>query len=213
MLEIGSGWGELAIRAAARGAEVVTITLSQEQRELADARVRDAGLAGRVDVRLADYRGVDGSFDAIVSVEMIEAVGAEFWADYFGQLDTMLTTGGLVGIQTITKPHRRLLEERRTYSWINKYIFPGGLVPSIAAIEDTIASTRLRVVGRTAFGQSYADTLAIWRRRFDDAAEAVAALGFDDVFRRMWDFYLACSEAGFRSGLLDVEQLVLRRGD
>ena len=214
LLEIGSGWGELAIRAAQRGAEVVTITLSQEQRELAVARVRAAGLDEGVDVRLVDYRDVDGSFDAIVSVEMIEAVGAEYWADYFGQLDTLLATGGLVGIQTITKPHHRMVEERRTYSWINKYIFPGGLVPSFEAIESTVGeTTRLRVVDRIAFGQSYADTLAIWRQRFDDRASDVAALGFDDVFRRMWDFYLACSEAGFRAGLLDVEQLIMRRDD
>ena len=156
----------------------------------------------------------DGTFDAIVSVEMIEAVGAEYWADYFGQLDTLLAPGGLVGIQAITKPHHRMVEERRTYSWINKYIFPGGLVPSIEAIESTVGeTTRLRVVDRIAFGQSYADTLAIWRQRFDDRASDVAALGFDDVFRRMWDFYLACSEAGFRAGLLDVEQLIMRRDD
>ena len=212
LLEIGSGWGELAVRAGERGATVVTITLSVEQQALARDRVDAAGLADRVDVRLADYRSMSGTYDAIVSVEMIEAVGAEYWTEYFQQIDRLLVPGGRAGIQTITKPHRRMLAERKTYSWINKYVFPGGVIPSIEAIDDVLrSSTRLRIVDRHAFGRSYADTLAIWRQRFDDSAESVTDLGFDDVFRRMWRFYLACSEAGFRSGLLDVEQLVLRR--
>ncbi len=212
LLEIGSGWGELALRAGQRGATVLTITLSREQQVLARDRVGAAGLADRVDVRLADYRSLRGTYDAIVSVEMIEAVGAEYWTEYFRQIDRLLAPGGRAGIQTITKPHRRMLAERKTYSWINKYVFPGGVIPSIEAIADVLASsTELRIVERHAFGRSYADTLAIWRQRFDDNAKAVTDLGFDDVFRRMWRFYLACSEAGFRTGLLDVEQLVLRR--
>jgi cyclopropane-fatty-acyl-phospholipid synthase len=212
LLEIGSGWGELAMRAGRRGADVLTITLSEQQRDLARSRVQAAGLTDNVEVRLEDYRSVHGEFDAVVSVEMIEAVGADYWSTYFRRIDEVLAPSGRVGIQAILKPHRQLLEERPTYSWINKYIFPGGQVPSIEALEDVLRSeTRLRIVERHAFGTDYADTLATWRDRFDAAADDIAALGFDNVFRRMWDFYLATSEAGFRSRRLDVEQLIIER--
>jgi cyclopropane-fatty-acyl-phospholipid synthase len=214
LLEIGTGWGELAMNAGRRGADVLTITLSQEQRELARSRVQAAGLADRVDVHLDDYRSIQGTFDAVVSVEMIEAVGADYWATYFRKIDDVLAPGGRVGIQAITKAHRQFRGERQTYSWINKYIFPGGQIPSVEAIDNVLRSdTRLRIVARRAFGLDYADTLAIWRERFNEAGDDLAALGFDEVFRRMWDFYLASSEAGFRSRRLDVEQIILRRAD
>jgi cyclopropane-fatty-acyl-phospholipid synthase len=214
LLEIGTGWGELAVRAGQRGADVVTITLSEQQAEVARSRVEAARLSSHVDVRLEDYRAVRGTFDAVVSVEMIEAVGAEYWSTYFRTIDAVLAPNGRVGIQTILKPHQQLLAERHTYSWINKYIFPGGQIPSIVAIENVLrADTRLRIVERRSFGADYADTLAIWRERFGAASDDVAALGFDEVFRRMWNFYLAMSEAGFRGGRLDVEQLILDRVD
>jgi cyclopropane-fatty-acyl-phospholipid synthase len=202
------------MNAGRRGADVLTITLSQKQRELARSRVQAAGLADRVDVHLDDYRSVQGTFDAVVSVEMIEAVGADYWATYFRKIDDVLAPGGRVGIQAITKAHRQFRGECQTYSWITKYIFPGGQIPSVEAIDNVLRSdTRLRVVARRAFGLDYADTLAIWRQRFNEAGDDVAALGFDEVFRRMWDFYLACSEAGFRSRRLNVEQIILRRAD
>jgi cyclopropane-fatty-acyl-phospholipid synthase len=212
LLEVGTGWGELAIRAAHRGATVVTVTISREQQALAARRVAEAGLAGRVWVELRDYRDLDGTFDAICSCEMLEAVGDRYWDGYFRALDRHLAPGGRIGLQTITMPHDRMLATRHTYTWIQKYIFPGGLLPSLPAIENSLASqTRLRITARTDFGPHYAETLRIWRDRFTAHADQVARLGFDDVFARMWTFYLCYSEAGFRSGYLGVSQLTLAR--
>ncbi|MDJ0342943.1 cyclopropane-fatty-acyl-phospholipid synthase family protein [Streptomyces sp. H10-C2] len=213
LLEIGTGWGELALRAAQRGATVVTVTLSQEQRALARLRIREAGCADRVTVLLQDYRQIRGEYDAVVSVEMIEAVGEEFWPVYFTALERLLAPGGRIALQAITMPHDRLLASRRTFTWIQKYIFPGGLLPSVTAIEQALARhTGLRIAEDTGFGPHYARTLEVWRERFTDRAREVAALGFDGTFRRMWTFYLAYSEAGFRSGYLDVRQLLLVPG-
>jgi cyclopropane-fatty-acyl-phospholipid synthase len=211
VLEIGTGWGELAIRAARRGATVRSITISREQRELAARRVAEAGLAGQVSVELRDYRDVDGQFDAICSVEMLEAVGERYWDTYFTTLDRCLAPGGRIGLQAITMGHDRMLATRDTYTWIQKYIFPGGLLPSVTAIEESLARTRLRLTGREDFGQHYAETLRIWRERFTARADEVAGLGFDEVFRRMWTFYLCYSEAGFRAGYIDVSQFTLAR--
>ncbi|NED15422.1 cyclopropane-fatty-acyl-phospholipid synthase family protein [Streptomyces sp. SID9124] len=212
LLEIGTGWGELALRAAARGAHVVSVTLSREQRELALRRIAAAGHADRVDVRLCDYREIEGTYDAIVSVEMIEAVGAEFWPAYFRTLDRLLAPGGRIALQAITMPDDRMLAGRSTFTWIHKYIFPGGQLPSTEAIDRvTSAHTGLRVERSDGFGTHYAETLRLWRERFTAEAGRVGALGFDDTFRRMWTFYLAYSEAGFRSGYLDVRQLLLTR--
>jgi len=211
VLEIGTGWGELAIRAARRGATVRTITISTEQRAFAARRVAEAGLADRVRVELRDYRDLDGRFDAICSVEMLEAVGERYWDGYFAALDRHLAPGGRIGLQTITMAHDRMLATRDTYTWIQKYIFPGGLLPSVTAIGDSLARTTLRITGREDFGAHYAETLRIWRERFGAQADRVASLGFDEVFNRMWTFYLCYSEAGFRAGYIDVSQLTLGR--
>jgi len=209
VLEIGTGWGELAIRAAARGAQVLTVTLSQEQRALAAERVERAGLASRVVVDLCDYRQVTGQFDAILSVEMIEAVGARYWPDYFAALNRLLAPGGRIGLQSITMPHRRMMATRYTHTWVLKYIFPGGLIPSVAAIERRAARAGLRVAGRHDFGLHYAKTLRLWREAFCAGRDEVRRLGFDEVFIRMWLLYLCYAEAGFRSGYLDVAQFLL----
>ena len=140
VLEIGTGWGALAIRAAQRGAQVTTVTISQEQLDLATKRVAEAGVADRVDLRLQDYREVEGEFDAIVSVEMVEAVGEEYWPTYFASIDRLLAPGGRVSIQAITMAHNRMLATRRSFGWIQKYIFPGGLIPSLQAIDETLAA-------------------------------------------------------------------------
>ncbi|MER5381553.1 cyclopropane-fatty-acyl-phospholipid synthase family protein [Streptomyces sp. NPDC002688] len=212
LLEIGTGWGELAIRAAARGAQVTSLTLSREQRALARERVRAAGLDDRVSIELCDYREAGGTYDAVVSVEMIEAVGEEFWPVYFATLDARLAPGGRVALQAITMPHDRMLASRDTFTWIQKYIFPGGLLPSVEAVDEVSrAHTSLRVTRRDGFGAHYAETLRLWRERFTERADEVAALGFDETFRRMWTFYLAYSEAGFRSGYLDVQQYVFTK--
>ena len=212
VLEIGTGWGELAIRAAARGASVRTVTLSQQQQALAARRVAAAGLAGRVSVELRDYRQVDGRYDAILSVEMIEAVGERYWPAYFEALDRLLAPGGRIGLQTITMPHERMMATRHTYTWILKYIFPGGLIPSVTSIEDTVARfTGLRVAERYDFGAHYAQTLRLWRERFCARQAEVRELGFDEVFCRMWLLYLCYSEAGFLASYLDVSQFLLVR--
>jgi cyclopropane-fatty-acyl-phospholipid synthase len=214
VLEIGTGWGELAIRAARRGATVHTITLSVEQLELAEERIAAAGLADRVTVELLDYRALpEGTtYDAVVSVEMIEAVGHEFWGTYFRTLDRVLAPGGRVALQAITMPHDRMLATRGTHTWITKYVFPGGLLPSVEAIDEvTRAETDLRLTGRLSMGSHYAETLRRWDRRFLAQRDSVHALGFDDVFMRMWHFYLAYSQAGFASGYIDVQQLTFTR--
>lgn len=207
VLEIGTGWGELCIRAAGRGAHVRSVTLSVEQQRLAQRRVAAAGLSDRVTIELLDYRAVQGQYDAVVSVEMIEAVGYQFWPTYFQALNRLVRPGGRVSIQAITMPHDRMLASRHTYTWIQKYIFPGGLLPSEQAIADITAQhTDLRTVDVSWMGLHYAETLRLWRERFLDRREAVRGLGFDDVFVRMWELYLAYSEAGFRAGYLDVVQ-------
>ena len=167
LLEVGTGWGELAIRAARRGASVVTVTISREQQALAARRVAEAGLADRVRVELRDYRDVEGTFDAICSCEMIEAVGERYWDAYFAALDQHLAPGGRIGLQTITMPHDRMLATRRTHTWIQKYIFPGG--PAPLADRDRGQPGPAPGCGspaRTDFGPHYAETLRIWRDRF-----------------------------------------------
>ncbi|HVQ49118.1 MAG TPA: class I SAM-dependent methyltransferase [Mycobacterium sp.] len=207
VLEIGTGWGELCLRAAARGAHVHSITLSAEQQRLARQRVAAAGLSGRVDIELCDYRDVYGRYDAVLSVEMIEAVGYRFWPTYFQTLDRLVMPGGRVAIQAITMPHDRMLATRNTYTWIQKYIFPGGMLPSTEAILGiTQRHTQLRTVDMFSLRPHYAETLRLWSKRFVERRDAVAALGFDEVFQRMWQLYLAYSEAGFASGYLDVYQ-------
>ncbi|NJA55394.1 cyclopropane-fatty-acyl-phospholipid synthase family protein [Streptomyces sp. NEAU-H3] len=207
LLEIGTGWGELALRAAARGAHVTSLTLSAEQRALALERVAAAGLADRVRVELCDYREAEGSYDAVVSVEMIEAVGHEFLPVYFETIDARLRPGGRAALQAITMPDDRMRASRDTHTWIGKYVFPGGLIPSAESIEAVTAGrTALRTTRADSFGAHYAETLRLWRERFTARADEVDALGFDAVFRRLWTFDLAYSEAGFRSGYLDVRQ-------
>lgn len=210
VLEIGTGWGELCIRAAARGAQIRSVTLSAEQQRLAQQRVAAAGLSDRVDIELCDYRDarlIGGRYDAVISVEMIEAVGYAFWPTYFQTLDGLVTPGGRVVIQAITMPHSRMLASRNTHTWIQRYIFPGGLLPSTEAIVGTTERyTSLRTVDMFSLRAHYAETLRLWRERFIERRDALSTLDFDDVFHRMWELYLAYSEAGFRSGYLDVYQ-------
>jgi cyclopropane-fatty-acyl-phospholipid synthase len=217
ILEIGSGWGALAIRAAKeRGVRVTTLTLSEEQKALADRRIADAGLSHLVEVRLEDYRAHAathvGKYDAVVSVEMIEAVGEKYWADYFESIDRMLVPGGRLGLQAITIAHDRLLETRNGYTWVHKYVFPGGILPSLTAIDDVLAAdTSLRVQESRRLGLSYVPTLEQWRHRFNSQLPRIVELGFDDTFIRMWNFYLAYSQAGFAAGYLDDWQLGIGR--
>ncbi len=212
LLEIGTGWGELSIRAARRGAQVTSLTISTEQARLARERIAAAELSDRITVLEQDYRQVRGRFDVVVSVEMIEAVGANHWGTYFQTIDQVLVPGGRVGLQAILQDDAAMRATKDTYTWIRKYIFPGGQLASVEAIEDTLAGrTSLRISDRFSFNQHYAETLRRWRERFEQRATEVGALGFDETFRRMWSFYLAYSEAGFRTGYLDVSQFTMTK--
>ena len=212
VLEIGTGWGTLAIRAAQRGATVTTVTLSVEQAALAQERVDDAGVADRVEIAVRDYRDQDGEFDAVVSVEMIEAVGEEYWPTYVEKIDSLLAPGGKAAIQAILIADHRLEATRHTYTWIHKYIFPGGMLPSTDALSRVLRRhTSLHISNIRPMGLHYAHTLRLWREKFVANWEHVQELGFDDRFFRMWEFYLAYCEAGFRTGYLDVAQIRIER--
>ncbi|HEU0193556.1 MAG TPA: cyclopropane-fatty-acyl-phospholipid synthase family protein [Gaiellales bacterium] len=213
VLEIGTGWGGLAEHmASTRGCRVTTSTLSAAQADWAAERIRRAGLDDRVEVVLADYRDLGGSHTKIVSVEMFEAVGEEYWPAFFAACDRRLAPGGRMVLQTITMPHARYLATRTAYGWIHKYIFPGGLIPSVEAIARACGqASQLRIQRRIAIGSHYARTLELWRQRFLAGADRVRELGFDERFLRMWEFYLAYCQAGFATGALDDEQMVLTR--
>ena len=212
VLEIGTGWGGFALYAAGElGCRVTTLTISQAQHDLATARTRAAGLADQVSVELRDYRDISGTYDAIVSIEMLEAVGAEFYRAYFRACDRALKPGGRMSIQVITFPHVSYEAQLRGANWIQRYIFPGGVLPSLSAIEASLDETRLLVTGVRDIRDSYALTLKMWRERFFAQLEGVRALGFDDRFIRMWDYYLSISEAGFRTGMTQDLQIAFQK--
>ncbi len=212
ILEIGCGWGGFAeIAAKEFGCQVHGITLSPAQLEWAKARVRRKGLAGMVEFSLSDYRDVQGRFDHIVSIEMFEAVGERFWPDYFRQLGRCLKPGGRAALQTITIADERFDAYRRGTDFIQRHIFPGGMLPSPGVFERRAADANFAVRERFAFGNDYARTLAQWQQNFEAAWPEIAALGFDQPFRRLWRFYLAYCEAGFRAGATDVHQYLLER--
>ncbi len=213
VLEIGTGWGGFALYAAGRlGCRVTTLTISPAQHALATERVRAAGLADRVSVELRDYRDISGTYDAIVSIEMLEAVGAEYYPTFFEACDRALRPGGKLSLQVITFPDVSYGPQLRGANWIQTYIFPGGVLPSLAAMESSLHGTSLLVRGVDDIAASYVQTLQAWRRAFFARLDAVRALGFDDRFIRMWDYYLAISEAGFATGITQDLQLVLEKG-
>ncbi|WP_408033536.1 class I SAM-dependent methyltransferase [Tepidimonas charontis] len=211
LLEIGCGWAALAEMAARDfGADVTGITLSTEQLAYGRARLASAGLSDRVELRLQDYRDVnDGPYDAIVSIEMIEAVGRAYWPVYFETLQRLLRRGGRACIQAIVI--RDALFERyvRSTDFIQQYIFPGGCLPSPSAFRAQATRAGLQIVDMLAFGRDYAETCRRWRRNFLARREEVLALGFDERFVRLWSFYLAYCEAGFEAGDIDVVQYTL----
>ena len=213
VLEVGCGWGGFAIHAATeRGCRVTGITLSVEQAEEARARVAALGLEDRVDIVIRDYREMTGTYDRIVSIEMIEAVGFDSLPTYFKHLDRLLAPGGVIGIQAITVPDQRLERYRRGTDWIREYIFPGAFCPPLASMVDAMRKhTELQVEGIENIGIHYADTLRMWRERFMANPDAVRALGFTEEFIRTWEFYLAFCEAGFRTRALGDLQMVISR--
>jgi cyclopropane-fatty-acyl-phospholipid synthase len=205
VLEIGCGWGALAENLVRHyGAKVLGITLSVEQLLYAQNRLGAETAQGRADLRLLDYRDVAGKFDRIVSVEMIEAVGERYWPNYFGKLRDCLVSGGVAVLQAITIDEQRFATYRKTPDFIQRYIFPGGVLPTRSIIEQEAARAGLKLVHHESFGDSYVKTLREWRIRFLQAWPRIERLGFSERFRRMWEYYLAYCEVGFQFGAIDV---------
>jgi cyclopropane-fatty-acyl-phospholipid synthase len=209
VLEIGCGWGSFALMAAGEfGARVTGITLSPAQADRARARVAAASLADRIEIRLQDFREVAGTFTKVASIEMIEAIGERLLPAYFETIDRVLVPGGRACIQSILIPDARYRSYRSSPDWIERYVFPGCLIPSLGALAQA-GPLRIREIEH--IGGHYGETLARWRAAFHERIDAVRELGFDDRFVRTWDFYLASCEALFRAGLLDDAQLVVTR--
>ena len=205
VLEIGVGWGGLAERLLGTGDATLTgLTLSPSQLGYATRRLEEAGLAPRADLRLQDYRDVEGQFDRIVSIEMFEAVGEAYWPVFFETLRARLAAGGVAVLQVITIAESRFETYRRGADFIQRHIFPGGMLPSPSVLRRHVAAAGLRVEHEECFGHSYARTLADWHRRFLAALPEVTRLGLDERFQRLWRYYLAYCEGGFRAGAIDV---------
>jgi len=212
LLEIGCGWGGFAEFAAKNyDVHVVGLTISEQQRDFARQRIQDAGLNDKVEIRFQDYRDERGQYDRIASIEMIEAVGEQFWPQYFSQIRDRLRPGGLAGIQAITIQDRFFQTYRREVDFIQRYIFPGGMLPSPGVLKSMGDRFGVPVIRERIFGQDYAKTLATWRNNFRTAWPNIKSLGFDDRFKRLWEYYLAYCEAGFLSGNIDVRQVILAK--
>jgi cyclopropane-fatty-acyl-phospholipid synthase len=212
VLEIGCGWGGFAEFAAKeRGCRVTGLTISPAQLDFARRRIFEAGLAEKVDLKLQDYRDERGTYDRIASIEMFEAVGEKWWPAYFSQVRDRLKPGGAAGVQVITIQDRLFAAYRRETDFIQRYVFPGGMLPSPSALRAVAERAGLRIDAERVFGLDYADTLKEWRDRFRAAWPAIATQGFDERFRRLWEYYFSYCEAGFRSTNIDVRQVVFAR--
>ena len=212
VLEIGTGWGGFAMFAAQNyGCRVTTITISQEQFILASERIEQAGLSGLVDVDFIDYRDLTGSFDKIISIEMFEAVGAEFFETFFLKSAELLRPGGKLVMQVITIPDRYFEAQKTGVNWIQKYIFPGGVLPSLAEMERAIARTGLVVRSSADIGLHYAATLRQWRKTFWERIDDVRRQGYDEHFIKTWDYYLAACEASFLTRNTEDLQVVFEK--
>lgn len=213
VLEIGCGWGALAIHLTTQhNANVTGITLSPSQLRWAENAAEKTDKADRVKLKLQDYRDVKGQFDNIVSVEMFEAVGEAYWPSYFGTLKRCLKPGGRAVLQIISIEENRFDTYRRKADFIQKYVFPGGFLPSDSALEKAVGQAGLKLTEKELFGQSYALTLAEWRQRFHARWQTISLLGFDERFRRMWEYYLCYCEAGFAEGTINVGLYTIEHG-
>ncbi|MBL8561614.1 MAG: class I SAM-dependent methyltransferase [Gemmobacter sp.] len=211
LLEIGCGWGGFAEHAARAGMRLTCLTISREQRDYAMARIARAGFADQVEIRLQDYRDERGRYDGIASIEMFEAVGEAYWPAYFETLHTCLKPGAKANLQIITVPDHRFASYRKSVDFIQKYIFPGGMLPSPSALAAQIAQAGLRHEGSVEFGRSYSRTLRLWHAGFNRHWPEVKAMGFDERFRRMWNFYLCSCAGAFEGGNCDVTQISMMR--
>ncbi len=212
VLEIGCGWGGFAEYAARTyGVKVTGVTISDAQFAFATERMKKAGLSDQVEILLRDYRDIEGQFDAVASIEMFEAVGERYWSTYFSKIAQVLKPGGRANLQIITIRDELFDSYRRRADFIQRYIFPGGMLPSVKRLKEEAAHAGLLWQGATEFGQSYARTLAEWAQRFSEQWNEIRKMGFDERFRRLWNFYLSYCEAGFKSGRIDVGQFALSK--
>ncbi|WP_439849181.1 class I SAM-dependent methyltransferase [Thioalkalicoccus limnaeus] len=211
ILEIGCGWGGFAEQAAAAGLQVTGITLSEEQLAWARERAERAGLAEQVSLRLQDYRDLDGTYDHIVSIEMFEAVGEAYWDQYMQTLRRCLRPGGRAALQVITIDEPTFVYYRDRPDFIQRYIFPGGMLPTPERFAQAARRAGLEVTAQSFHGADYACTLATWHQTFDERLAEIRALGYDEPFIRLWRYYLAYCEAGFRDGRIDLMQVRLER--
>lgn len=212
ILEIGSGWGGFAEHVAKTyGSKVRTITISNEQHAYASQRMQAAGLNEKVSVELCDYRDVSGKFDGVASIEMFEAVGEAFWPSYFQKVSDSLKSGSRAALQIITIDDELFSSYRKRVDFIQKYIFPGGMLPSPSALKSQFEQAGLRFEKATMFGQNYAKTLREWSDNFRHAWPDIEPLGFDRKFRNLWEYYLSYCEVGFRTGRTDVGQFVITK--
>ena len=211
VLEIGCGWGGFAEFAAREiGCKVTGVTISKEQLAYAQNRIAMAGLSDKVEFQFRDYRDITEKYDRIVSIEMFEAVGEAYWSTYFEQVKHLLKADGKAGLQIITIANERFASYRKKADFIQRYIFPGGMLPSPERLDVAFDEAALELVGRENFAADYARTLAEWHKRFIDVWPEVEALGFDKRFRQMWRYYLAYCEAGFSTGSIDVSHFILQ---
>ena len=212
VLEIGCGWGGFAEFAAREiGANVTAVTISRKQWEFAKKRLFQEGLGEKAEIRLMDYRDVEGQFDRVASIEMFEAVGEAYWPAYFAKVRDVLSPGGRAGLQVITIRDELFSVYRRRSDFLRKYIFPGGMLPSEMRLRQEADRAGLEWGSIVRFGQNYADTLAEWGHSFEDAWDEIRKLGFDERFRRLWRFYLSYCEAGMRTERTNVVQLSLAK--
>ncbi|MDG1210692.1 MAG: class I SAM-dependent methyltransferase [Paracoccaceae bacterium] len=212
VLEVGCGWGGFAEYAAGtRGAKVTGLTISKEQHDFAKARMQREGLNDKVEIVMRDYRDETGTYDGLASIEMFEAVGEKFWPGYFDMVKGRLKPGATASIQIITIADKLFPYYRKNVDFIQKYIFPGGMLPSPSALRDQTSRAGLEFTGSVEFGQSYSETLRIWHNAFNNKWDDIQKLGFDDRFKRMWDFYLTCCASCFWAGTCDVTQIAIRR--
>ena len=211
LLEIGCGWGSLAIEAARRGVDVVGLTLSHEQKGWAEQRAAEAGLGERVEIRLQDYREVDEPFDALVSVEMVEAVGMRWWGEWFDSIARNLRPGGRAAVQFISIDHRLFDDYSASADFIQAYVFPGGLLVDEPRFEQLARDRGLAWQDREGFGGDYAETLRVWRERYEAARRDGRLAGFSGEFHDLWLYYLMYCEGGFRGGGIDVAQVTMAR--
>ena len=212
VLEIGCGWGGMAEYIGKNlGCDYTGITISPNQKEFAEKRMISNKIEKKTNIKLCDYRDIKGTFDRIISIEMIEAVGEKYWDTYFSKINNCLKKGGLAGIQMILIDNKKFNSYRKSVDFIQKYIFPGGMLPSHEKIRDSFSKNGLKEISNNSFGESYAKTLKIWRNNFNNSLDKLSRIGIDAKIQRLFHYYFSYCEAGFSDGQIDVSQKIIKK--